>query len=75
MPEIKRFSGFKLLMFFHDENPPHLHIKGSDYAAKVRISNGDLLAGRAPNKVLKQIRQWIAENQVELTQLWDEFQR
>ena len=29
MPEIKRFSGFKLLMFFHDENPPHLHIKGS----------------------------------------------
>ena len=75
MPEIKRFSGFKLLMFFHDENPPHLHIKGSDYAAKVRISNGDLFAGRAPNKVLKQIRQWIAENQVELTQLWDEFQR
>jgi len=22
MPEIKRFSGFKLLMFFQDENPP-----------------------------------------------------
>jgi len=27
MPEIKRFGGFKLLMFFQDENPPHVHIK------------------------------------------------
>jgi hypothetical protein len=32
-------------MFFQDENPPHVHIKGSDFAAKMRISNGDLLAG------------------------------
>jgi hypothetical protein len=29
MLEIKRFSGFKLLMFFQDENPPHVHIKGA----------------------------------------------
>src|SRR5882724_11171835 len=54
MPEIRRFSSFKLLMFFQDENPPHVHIKGADFAAKIRISNGDLLAGQAPNKVLKQ---------------------
>jgi hypothetical protein len=45
MPEIARLGGFKLLMFFQDENPPHVHIKGSDFAAKMRISNGDLLAG------------------------------
>ena len=45
MPEIKRFSGFKLLMFFQDENPPHVHIRGPDFTAKIRISNGDLLAG------------------------------
>ena len=45
MPEIKRFGSFKLLMFFQDENPPHVHIKGADFAAKIRISNGDLLRG------------------------------
>ena len=28
MPEIKRFGSFKLLMFFQDENPPHVHVKG-----------------------------------------------
>ena len=50
MPEIKRFGGFKLVMFFQDENPPHVHIKGPDFAAKVHISNGDLLAGDAPDR-------------------------
>lgn len=39
MPEIARLGSFKLLMFFQDENPPHVHIKGSNFAAKMRISN------------------------------------
>jgi hypothetical protein len=74
MPEIKRFGGFKLLMFFQDENPPHVHIKGADFAAKIRISNGDLLAGTAPNKVLKQARQGVEAHQAELLEMWDAFQ-
>jgi uncharacterized protein DUF4160 len=75
MPEIKRFGSFKLLMFFQDENPPHVHLKGADFAAKIRISNGELLAGEAPNRVLKQARRWVEEHQAELLELWGEFQR
>jgi hypothetical protein len=75
MPEIARLGGFKLLMFFQDENPPHVHIKGSDFAAKMRISNGDLLAGNGPNKVLKQARRWIEQHRAELLAMRDEFQR
>ena len=75
MPEIKRFSGFKLLMFFQDENPPHVHIKGPDFAAKIRLSNGDLIAGSAPTRVLREARFWIEENRVQLMRLWREFQR
>ena len=75
MPEIKRFSGFRLLMFFQDENPPHVHIKGSDFAAKIRLSNGELIAGDAPNRVLRQTRRWLEEHRTELLQLWNEFQR
>jgi hypothetical protein len=52
-----------------------VHIKGSDFAAKMRLSNGDLLAGDAPNKVLKQARRWVEEHQAELLAMWDEFQR
>lgn len=75
MPEIRRFGGIKLLMFFQDENPPHVHIKGADFAAKVRISDGTLLAGRASSRALRQARRWIAENRNALLEQWDEFQR
>jgi hypothetical protein len=75
MPEIRRFGGFKLLMFFQDENPPHVHVKGPDFAAKIRISSGELLAGDAPKKVLREARRWVEEHRVELLALLDEFQR
>ena len=75
MPEIKRFGGFKLLMFFQDENPPHVHVKGADFAAKVRIANGDLLAGDAPSRVLSRARRWVEENRAELEAMWEEFQK
>jgi hypothetical protein len=75
MPEIGRFGRCRVLMFFQDENPPHVHITGADYAAKIRISNGDILAGTAPGRVLKQARLWIARHQGELSSMWDEFQR
>ena len=75
MPQIRRFGSFRVLMCFQDENPPHVHISGADFAAKIRISNGDLLAGSAPGKVLRQARRWIEAHRDELSALWDEFQR
>jgi hypothetical protein len=45
------------------------------YAAKIRISNGDLLAGDAPSKVMRQARRWIEAHQTELSERWAEFQR
>jgi Domain of unknown function (DUF4160) len=61
-------------MFFQDENPPHVHVKGPDFAAKLRLSNGELIAGEAPGKVLRQARRWIAANRQRLLYLWNEFQ-
>ena len=75
MPEIARIGGSKLLMFFQDENPPHVHLKGADFAAKIRISNGEILAGDAPRRVLKLARQWIQEHRASLVEQWNEFQR
>jgi hypothetical protein len=75
MPEIGRLGGTKVLMFFHDENPPHIHIKGTDFAAKLRISNGDVIAGSAPGRVLKLARRWLNEHRSELLALWQGFQK
>ncbi len=65
----------KSWMFFHDENPPHIHIRNVGFSAKLRISNGDLLAGSAPGRVLTRIRRWIDEHRHELEALWQEFQK
>ncbi|HUB94412.1 MAG TPA: DUF4160 domain-containing protein [Stellaceae bacterium] len=62
-------------MFFQDENPPHVHLVGKDFAAKIRISNGDVLAGSAPAASLREARGWISGHRAELLALWDEFQR
>jgi hypothetical protein len=75
MPEIARFAAFKLLMYFQDENPPHVHVMGGDFAAKVRISDGSVLAGSVPNRVLRQARRWIAAHRAALLRQWHEFQR
>jgi hypothetical protein len=52
-----------------------VHIRGAGFAAKVRISNGSVLAGETPAKVLKQARRWMQRHRAELAALWDEFQR
>ncbi len=57
------------------KNPPDVHIKGPDFAAKVRLWNGDLIAGDTPNRVLRETRRWLEENRADLLQLWNEFQR
>jgi hypothetical protein len=75
MPEIKRFGSFRLLMFFQDENPPHVHIVGTDFAAKIRISNGELLAGSAPGRALRQAQRWVEAHRLDLVALWEEFQK
>jgi hypothetical protein len=75
MPELVRIGGFRLLMFFQDENPPHVHLKGADFAAKIRISDGMILAGSAPNRHLRRARRWIESHRAALIEQWNEFQR
>ena len=75
MPELVRLGGFKLLMFFQDENPPHVHIKGADFAAKIRISDGTILVGKVPGRDLRRARQWVNAHRAALLEQWDELQR
>ena len=52
MPEISRFYGIIVYMFFLDHNPPHFHVKYQDYEAIINIENWRLLEQRKPfNKI------------------------
>lgn len=75
MPVIARFGKAKMLMYFADHNPPHVHIVEAGVWATVAISDGRVLTGAVEAKLLKQVRTFVAGNAATLMKLWDEYQR
>ncbi len=71
MPEISRFLGIVIRMFFNDHAPPHFHVQyGSDYAA-VTIPTGEILFGSLSPRVTGLVREWAALHKRELLEDWD----
>ncbi len=35
MPEISRFLGIKIFMYFNEHNPPHFHVEYNEYKASI----------------------------------------
>ncbi len=66
MPEICRFLGIVILMYFDDHNPPHFHVKYNDYKAMMDIQTLNILAGYLPDKVRGLVEEWAELHQQEL---------
>lgn len=71
MPEICRFYGIIIYMFFNDHNPPHFKIKYGEFEANVLIENGNLLNGDFPISKLKLVSAWAEIHKQELFAMWD----
>ncbi len=69
MPEISRFYGIVVYMFFHDHNPPHFHIKYQEYEAKINIEDG-IVKGELPRRALRLIFEWLDLHKGELLENW-----
>jgi len=73
MPTIKEFGNFKIYMYFEDENPPHVHIVGSNFEAKIRIRDQAIYAGNLARKVERVAVKFVADHQDDLIVLWDKY--
>lgn len=73
MPTVKDFGAFKIYMYFEDENPPHVHVVGPDFAAKMRIPDQVVFAGEVAGKIERRAAEYVAKNQLKLMALWDEY--
>ena len=60
-------------MYFEDHNPPHVHIVGPEFEAKMTIANARLIKGSLPSDIESQAAAWIAENRKFLMSMWEEF--
>jgi hypothetical protein len=47
VPEISRFFGITILMYFADHGPPHFHARYAEHKAKLAIDGPVLLESQA----------------------------
>ncbi len=71
MPEISRFLGIVILMYFNEHNPPHFHIRYNEYRATMDIKNLNIIAGSLPATAERQVRKWAAMHQEEMLNMWN----
>jgi hypothetical protein len=71
LPELSRFLGISLLMYFDDHNPPHFHVRYNDYRALISIDELKVLEGHLPARILGVVVEWAELHKEELMQDWD----
>lgn len=59
MPEIIRFFGIIITMYWNDHNPPHFHAQYGDYEAIIGL-NGVVMEGKIPRRALSIVLGWLA---------------
>ena len=69
MPEISRFLGIVIAMYYRDHEPPHFHALYGDYEVTVVISTGEV-NGDFPKRALTQVKEWGALHREELLDTW-----
>ena len=74
MPEISRFYGIVIKMFFmqNEHNPPHIHAIYGEYVSAIDINTLKVIEGDLPSKALSLVNEWLKVNQNELIQMWQE---
>ena len=75
MPEISRFLGIVIQMYFDDHGPPHFHALYGEYKAKISISPPGLLAGRLPPRVLALVIEWASVQEEALLHGWERLRQ
>jgi len=70
MPEISRFFGVVICMFWTDHNPPHFHAFYSGDEAQISL-DGEVMRGRLPRRALSLVLEWLASRRHELADDWE----
>ncbi len=73
MPEISRFYGIIISLFWRDHNPPHIHFTYGDYECSISILDR-VVNGTAPAKVIAKVNEWIDLHEQELLTAWENAQ-
>ncbi|HMQ77583.1 MAG TPA: DUF4160 domain-containing protein [Flavobacteriales bacterium] len=70
MPELCRFYGIIIRMYFMDHNPPHFHAEYQGQRAEFDIRTLELIAGGLPSRAHALVLEWAALHRQELLANW-----
>lgn len=74
MPEICRFFGIIISLYWRDHNPPHIHFSYGDYTCSISVLDR-IVDGQAPAKVIVKVNEWIDLHEAEILTLWEKAQK
>lgn len=72
MPEITRFYGIIIKIFFRNEhNPPHIHAVYGEHNGIFEISTMRMTEGDLPQKAISLVQEWGKQYQAKLMAMWE----
>jgi hypothetical protein len=71
MPELSRFLGIVIAMYYRDHGPAHFHAIYGDFEVTVEVESGKV-NGRFPNRALAHVQEWRELHRRELLEAWSD---
>ncbi len=71
MPEISRFYGIIIALYYNEHNPPHFYAKYGEFKAEIDIKTLELLKGSLPKRAKTLVLEWADEHKDELMKDWE----
>lgn len=71
MPEITRFYGIIIKMYFLDHNPPHFHAEYQGMVAEFSIHSLEIIAGKLPARAKSLVIEWASAHKAEIFANWE----
>ncbi|MFH1855713.1 MAG: DUF4160 domain-containing protein [Candidatus Omnitrophota bacterium] len=75
MPEICRFLGIVISMYYKEHAPPHFHAKYGEQRAAFSIDELKIIEGNLPKRIVSLVLEWAFEHRCELLEDWNFSQR
>ena len=76
MPEIARFYGIVIKLFFKpkEHEPSHIHALYGEYMGEFNIRTMEMIEGDLPKKAQELVREWLTLHQDALQSMWERQQ-
>ena len=71
MPEVSRFYGIIIRLYYRDHPPAHFHTIYGEHEALIEIETGNIYQGSLPKTAYELVKQWRSLHLQELRDDWN----